>query len=482
MNKLHYKVFKSLVLSCCLFTMASYGQMKSKTYKETFTVGDEAVVDINTSHADIEFETWNKNQVVIEATIELEGATPEEAEAYFNKEGIKILGNSQEISIKTSGEHSWSYWDDSSNKHIVVDIPEMPNMEPLFLDIEIPDIPEIIMDMPPMPPIPPIVVEKFDYDAYEKEGEKYIEKWAEEFEKGFDEEYQKEMEAWGKEMEARVKEREASREEMMKEREEMSKEREEMRKEAQEMRREAHEARREAMEEHRNVHKNIIISKHKKDGPNVFYRSADGERRNYKVKKTIKIKMPKSTKLKMNVRHGEVKLAENTRNMNATLSYSRLLASTIDGKNTKIVASYSPVSVQQWNYGNLNLNFSEDVALKNVNILKLSATSSDVTIDRLLRSAQINNDLGALVINTIADDFEDLELIVQNGELVCQLPRTPFNISIDGTSSSYSGPSDLKLVSEKNGNSFVHSGYFMQKDSGKSIEIDSRYSEIVLKK
>ena len=481
MNKLHQKVFKNAVLCCCLFTMAGYGQIQSKSYKETFSVGDEAVVDINTSHADIEFETWNKNQVIIEATIELEGATPEEAEAYFNKEGIKILGNSQEITIKTSGEHSWSYWDGRANKHIVVDIPEMPNMEPLFLDLQIPDIPEIIKEMPPMPPLPPIHIEKFDYDAYEKEGEKYIEKWAIEFEKGFDEEYQKEMEAWGKEMEARVKEREASREEMMKEREEMSKEREEMRKEAQELRQEAHEARREAMEEHRKVQKNVIISKHGKDGPNVFYRSADGERRNYKVKKTIKIKMPKSTKLKMNVRHGEVKLAENTRNMDATLSYSRLLASTIDGEKTKIVASYSPVSVQRWNYGNLNLNFSEEVALKDVNILNLNATSSDVTIDRLLKSAHIKNDLGALMINTIADDFEDLEVVVQNGEFVCLLPRTPFNISIDGTSSSYSGPSDLKLVSEKNGNSFVHSGYFMQKDSGKSIAIDSRYSEIRLK-
>ena len=83
--------------------------------------------------------------------------------------------------------------------------------------------------------------------------------------------------------------------------------------------------------------------------------------------------MPKSTKLKMNVRHGEVKLAENTRNMDATLSYSRLLASTIDGEKTKIVASYSPVSVQRWNYGNLNLNFSEEVALKDVNILNLNA-------------------------------------------------------------------------------------------------------------
>ena len=66
MNKLHQKVFKNAVLCCCLFAMAGYGQTQSKNYKESFSVGDEAVVDINTSHADIEFETWNKNQVIIE--------------------------------------------------------------------------------------------------------------------------------------------------------------------------------------------------------------------------------------------------------------------------------------------------------------------------------------------------------------------------------------------------------------------------------
>jgi hypothetical protein len=162
------------------------------------------------------------------------------------------------------------------------------------------------------------------------------------------------------------------------------------------------------------------------------------------------------------------------------LSYARLLAYTIDGEKTNIVASYSPVSVQRWNYGNLNINFSEDVALKDVNILTLNATSSDITIDRLLKSAQIKNDLGALRINTIANDFKDLDISVQNGELVCRLPDTPYSITIDGTSSEYSGPSDLKLVSEKNGNSFVHRGYYMQKDSGKSIVIDSRYSDILL--
>jgi len=491
MNKLHQIVFKSFALSLCLFTVSSYGQVQSKNYKETFTVGKEAVVNINTSHADIEFTTWNKDQVVIEATIELEGATPEEAEAYFNKGGIKILGNSQEITIKTGGENAWILRGaHSDDNNIIVEIPEMPELEPLFLDIQIPDIPEIpeiIMEMPPMPPMPPMQFKNFDYEAYEKDGEKYLNEWSKEFEKNFDEKYQKEMEEWGKEMESRVEEREEAREEMMRDREEMMKEREEMGKKSEEMRREMQQERREVMEaqrriahEQREVHKSVIISGQGKDSPNIFYRSSDGEERNYKVKKTIKIKMPKSTKLKMNVRHGEVKLAENTRNMNATLSYARLLASTIDGENTNIVASYSPVSVQRWNYGNLNINFSDEVALKDVNILTLSATSSDVTIDRLLKSAQIKNDLGPLRINTIANDFKDLDISIQNGELVCKLPLTPFSITIDGTSSDYSGPSDLKLVSEKNGNSFVHSGYYMQKNTGKSIVIDSRYSDILL--
>jgi len=500
MNKLHQILFKSFVLSLCLFTAGSYGQVQSKKYKETFVVGEDAVVNINTSHADIEFTTWKKDQVVVEATIELEGATPEEAEAYFSNGGIKILGNSQEITIKTGGENAWILRGAYGDAHnIVVEIPEIPEIEPLFLDIQIPDIPEIPkiimeMPMPPMPPMPPMQFKSFDYEAYEKDGEKYLKEWSKEYEQNFDEEYQKEMEEWGKEMKARVEEREEAREEMMKGREEMGEEREEMRREAmelrhgaQELRREAQEERREVMEEQRRitheqreVHKNVIISRQGKDSPNIFYRSSDGEEKNYKIKKTIKIKMPKSTKLKMNVRHGEVKLAENTRNMNATLSYARLLASTIDGEKTNIVASYSPVSVQRWNYGNLNINFSDEVALKDVNVLTLNTTSSSVTIDRLLKSAQIKNDLGALRINTIANDFNDLDVSIQNGELVCKLPVTPFSITIDGTSSDYSGPSDLKLVSEKNGNSFVHSGYYLQKNSGKSVVIDSRYSDILL--
>ena len=68
----------------------------------------------------------------------------------------------------------------------------------------------------------------------------------------------------------------------------------------------------------------------------------------------------------MNVRHGEVKLAENTKNLNATLSHSSLWATTIDGDETNILASYSPVEVKNWNYGQLETKYSKDINLAEV--------------------------------------------------------------------------------------------------------------------
>ena len=86
-------------------------------------------------------------------------------------------------------------------------------------------------------------------------------------------------------------------------------------------------------------------------GLSIFFLSADGEGKKYKVKKTIKIKMPNSVRLKMNVNHGEVKLAATAKDVEASLRYASLLASTIEGKETSIQASYTPIVVQNWNLG-----------------------------------------------------------------------------------------------------------------------------------
>jgi len=56
MNMNQQILFKTLALTL-LSTTGLFAQKESKTFKETFNVADDAVVEINTTHTDIEFET-----------------------------------------------------------------------------------------------------------------------------------------------------------------------------------------------------------------------------------------------------------------------------------------------------------------------------------------------------------------------------------------------------------------------------------------
>jgi len=494
MNKSKTIVSKTLMVSALFTILGAAAQTQKKTYSETFSVDKNTVINVNTSHADIEFDTWNKNQVSVEAVIELEGVTEEEAQRYFENNGIKILGNSSEIEISTKNTASWGphvAGVPGLDEDFVIEIPEVA---PFFADIEIPDLPAIpqMEALPPMPPLPPMDFGEFDYEEYQERGEAYLEEWSEQFRESFDEEWAEHMKEWGEQYKANMEEYREIQEEYRKEHEEMREERlmeqEEMRKEAQEIRREAKELQKEALkearkmqEEERRIHRNVIISGNRPNVPKVYYYSPDGKSGKYKVKRTIKIKMPKSVKLNMNVRHGEVKLAETARDIKANLSYASLLASTIEGDKTDIVAAYSPVRVEQWNVGRLNTKYSGDIDLKDVKYLTLDATSSDVTINRLLKKARIVNNLGSLDIRSISPEFSGVEIAVRNGQLRCILPETAFNIRTTGSYSSIELPKGLVVELSEDRSQKVQQGYYLNEDSDKLIVIDSNYSEVTLR-
>lgn len=61
----------------------SFAQVQTKTFKETFEVKPEVSIELNTSHANIEFVTWDKNIVEVEAVYQMEGVSKEEAEKFF---------------------------------------------------------------------------------------------------------------------------------------------------------------------------------------------------------------------------------------------------------------------------------------------------------------------------------------------------------------------------------------------------------------
>lgn len=485
MNMNQQILFKTLALTL-LSTTGLFAQKESKTFKETFNVVDDAVVEINTTHTDIEFETWDKNQVEITAMVELEGASAEEAAEYFENTPFKMMGNSKEIEVSTSGRNSFP--NRFFNSQVEFEFDAESFIEPFFLDIEIPELAEIgeWPEMAVVPPLPPMNFKQFDYDAYQKDGDKYMKEWTKQFRKEFDEDYKEKLEDWGKRYEKQAKERSERLEERIKERtKEMEKRAAELEKRSAERaklmeeRREKIEERREKMEEE-SEKRSLFFSRDTDDEPSIFYFSSDGEGKKYKVKKTIKIKMPKSTRLKMNVKHGEVKLARTTNNINASLRYASLLASTIDGKQTDIRASYSPVIVQKWNYGQLKADYTEHVSLKQVGDLRLNATSSNVVIEQLNNRAIVVNDLGELVINSVSNNFSDIDVSVQNGEFRCEMPSGPVSLYLNGTKSKIVYPLDLKMNRTNNFETVIHKGYKANNNSGKLITINSKYSEVVL--
>lgn len=468
---------KHIVFSATLlFGIGVYAQ-ETKTYKETFNVGDASILEINTSHTDIEFETWDKDQVEIIATVTLEEASKDEAENYFKKDPFKIVGNSKEIEISSAGRNSWRF------PMVENDFDFHFDVEPLFLDLEIPDLPALaaIPELAVMPPLPPMNFKSFDYEKYQDEGMDYLKEWAESFEEGFDKDYQKEMEEWGKRVEEKAKAWEERNAKRLEEREKLMEERaKEMEKKVEERAKEVEERRKARLKAKNKDSKSLFISRNDSNEPNIFYFSSDGANKKYKVKKVIKIKMPKSVKLKMNVKHGEVKLAAATENINASLRYASLLASTIDGEQTEIMASYSPVVVQKWNFGKLKADYSDNIRLKEVGVLNLNAVSSDITIDQLRSKAFVTNNLGKLVIHNINTNFSDVDVNVQNGEVFCKVPNTAVSLYLNGTKSKVTYPSDVKMESNTNFDNIVYKGFRAKDNSGKLISINSKYSEVVL--
>src|SRR5690606_14376279 len=179
-------------------------------------------------------------------------------------------------------------------------------------------------------------------------------------------------------------------------------------------------------------------------------------------------------------RHGEVKLAANAKNVHANLSYSKLLASTIEGNLTDIQASYSPISVQNWDYGKLSTDYSERVNLKVVGELDLNSNASQVVIGRLVDSAKLRNRFGSLRIEAVSDGFATLDISVENGALDFNLPASPYVITLRETGSELQYPKSLELESTGTSGSKVLQGFHINNKGDKAIKINSKYSEVVL--
>jgi hypothetical protein len=180
--------------------------------------------------------------------------------------------------------------------------------------------------------------------------------------------------------------------------------------------------------------------------------------------------MPKGAKLKVNVRHGELKFA-NVSNLKADLSHSKLVANSIGGSSTFINASYTNVNVNDWLDGDLKLNYVEDANLTNVKRLVLTSNSSNININTLINNALIDGSFGDLNISNIDDSFNSLNIILENSDAVIKLPKTNYDLLFKGNRSKFNNVSTNKKVI----NNYPEGG-----NSNKTIVVNAKYSNVVM--
>ncbi|WP_138434646.1 hypothetical protein [Winogradskyella algicola] len=517
------------VLVLCLLTTFGYAQKKLSKISQSIKVDKDVVVDLNTSYAEIEIDTWNRDVVEIEAYLESDKLSDAELEKALEGWNLKVDGSNNKVVISSHGGRALAFMGEGDYSALLKDLefeladfPEIPEV------IVLPEIPELaampkmpeLPEMPEFPELPElpegIKTIKFDYDRYQKDGQKYLEEWSKRYEKEggkelqkrmeewakkfaesgyqekmekwgeeFGEKYAKEMEKWGEEFgekfgkeweekmeawgerfgqqmerQAELMERQAELNNRISERTAKKIEREAFLDAKREIRKKALERR---IEERKKG-----VQKQKKPSLVRYLTPSQSN----SLRKVIKIKIPKKAKLKTNIRHGKLKISSVIYNLQGDISHAFLVADNIDGGDTSINVSYSPVVINSWNLGTLNLNYVDKAQIKNAKNLVLNAKSSNINIETLTETGIIDGSFGDLTISNLEETFKNLNLVLENSDAFINLPQNiDYSMYFKGNRSKFNN----KATTQK-----TIRNYPDGQSSDRSIVVNAKFSNVIM--
>ncbi|MCC1485433.1 hypothetical protein [Winogradskyella immobilis] len=511
------KQLKLIALFISLIAVCNVNaQQKLQKVSKSVKANNDVTLKLNTNHTNIEVESWDKNEIQIEAYIESNELSKKDLQKILDRWKLNVEGSGDNVTISTGGDVHVLYGEDfdfdfdfdpeiqEAMKDLKIRLSDLniniPNIDLSKFNVNMPEFPELpeFPEFPELPNLPEGIHSfSFDYDAYEKDGDAYLKKWKKEYEKKHGTKYSDEVEAWAKKFSESdykewAKKMEKWGEEYGKKFEgkwakDMEKWGENFGEELEnsdwikdiekwadkfgesfgkDMEAWAEDFAEQFDDENGDFQKRIREIEKKADD------FEENSKNKSKVIKTIKIKMPKDTKLKMNVRHGELKFASTVYNLKADLAHSKLLATRIDGSETSIDAAYSIINIDDWNQGELKLKYGEYTQLKNVNRLRLNANSSDIIVGKLSGNAIISGSFGDLEIENIANTFNNLNLVLENTDAIVKLPKTNYNLEYQGNRSRFSHPE------KKSGTS--NSSFSKNADNNKTIVVNAKYSNVVM--
>lgn len=484
-----FKQFKISVF-LLLVTGVVSAQKYNKKFSENFKTNKDVVVNINASNADVDVTTWNKNEVSVEAVVEVEGLDKKEAQKYLDNWKFEALGNKSKVQINANrnrfriGGDNIVFFNSSDNNYPKVFQFDSDDEVVVVPEVRIPEIPEI----PELPEIkiPEINFEEivtgledieFDFDKYAKDGGNYFFQWKdgvnditikskkewEEFKKTdkykeFKKHQEERKRDIKKELEKAKKERinqKELRREMAKARAEIRKiNREEIRKELAKARKEMHKARKEMQK----VRMNYSYSS---DSNNLMING-----KKVKITKKITIKVPKSATFDLNTRHCKVKLPKTK--ASGKVSYGTFKADALDGG--KLNISFSPVNINSLNACTLFLNNVTDAQLASVTNTTVNSNSSGLIVNNVYNNVEVNNKFGNLTITKIHPSHDNLKVLLSYSDA---------GVDLAGINKKFDIQSN-KVKKLKDG-SVEYNGEFILISNDKKIEIDGKYSQLKVK-
>jgi len=477
MNKSHTYKLSVLGLFTVLFTSLCFAQ-QSKI--ESFPATGEMLVTVQTTHTNVIFETWTKDKVEIEASVDGEGLTNAEKKEILDNWNYNVLGNSKQVIVTSNGGGYWNGMESFSSLENLESLQNLEFLGPLMQEVMNPLIMEISAADFPAEVFNSMEGVDFNYEEFKEDEEAYMKKFEGQMEKKFGKDYQEKMETWGTnlakkweeergpEWEAKMKAWEENYGEKMEAwGKNLGREMEQWAKEFDEN-----------MESGEGNYAKKVITTPNGNKTIIMQSSNPKKMKELKATKTLIIRMPKNSKTEINVRHGEIKMADAV-NVRATLNYSPFTANSIDGGETLINAAYAPVVVKNWNRGTLYVKFVENCSLENVESITLRGNSSDVSIGTIVEDANLTGSLGNFNIENISKNFKTIQITLRNNDLNIAVPNTSLTFDFVGKKSTLQYPKSLQLSSEKKDDKVVVKGFNFQRNPNRNLNIDALYSNII---
>ena len=461
------KLKSAIIALLCATTAVAQTSKLDKTFK----TNKDVTVNIDARHTQVNVEYWDRNEVQVSAYLEGADGNMNKTLASWK---LDVTGSASEVRINSAAAPGGP--GDFNMASLQAPLAKLPEMLGPLTQMVGPMLEGLSGN-----PLPPEFYAsmgeiKFDYEQYQKDGDKYIEKFEQRIEKNFGKDFEKAMEEWAQKFEkdsalwkSHEKKMEAWGEEFGKKMEawgesfgkDMEKWGEEFGKEMEAW---AADVEKEAKAQEAKTGKKVIILKD-----------------HTSAKKVLKVKMPKNGQLKLNVRHGEVNLAGTTNNLRGEVSHSKFNANQIAGQNTNLKVAYTPVMIKNWKYGVLNAAYVQDLKIDKAQSLKLDCNASNVHLGELGETGILAGTFGELKIDKVAPGFKSLDITLENSDLVLDLPESSYNFSYNGTNSEVKYPKGLKLTSSNSYDNQKLKGYSGSQNAGAAINIHAKFSDVLLK-